>query len=495
MRDIKVLHSYPSYFFVSTEVDGIHRYALPTQKPVQNNFLGIPWSYTNTDELINKITAYFDHQYPLTGYVFHGEPEDVSSGTLTFHGFEQDSTDYYYSSHNGTDFALPFGQEVLAAASGWASYYYCDWCGHSIKISHSNGYQTVYMHLQGDGLISDNSSSSVWVEQGTVIGKVGMTGRTTGPHLHFGVLKDKNADGVFNDYPDGLVDPFSWLDPYINDPWPNYNWQDSLGNHQGTESVYLWNYTTDIQREYINSLNNTIVLGNKTISFNLDDLQNNLFTASAANYLKPRLLFSQLDLEYIEGTSLSITASDHFDEGLLVGDSSFTIDFDLSELNLNNVIEGTLKVYVWDKIKQRWEPLPTIYDYISKKISAQSNHMSHFAVFGQSIYPDAPYSSLLIEGDTGDNWYTEHPTITISAQDYSGLGINNIYFSKNDGLDWEVYSEPFILESEGVTNLLFRAEDLAGNLEPTNSHVIKIDTVGLWKDRTIIKNADFSIPD
>ena len=71
-----------------------------------------------------------------------------------------------------------------------------------------------------------------------------MTGNTNGPHLHFSVLQDKNADNVFNDFPDGIVDPYGWAGK-TPDPWENYTWQDTLGTHSGSKSSYLFTYDLD----------------------------------------------------------------------------------------------------------------------------------------------------------------------------------------------------------------------------------------------------------
>ncbi len=493
MKDIKLLYAEPAYFFISTEVDGIYRYSIPTNSPAQENFLQIPWHQNSPRELTDKITAYFDHQFPLTGYSFHQEPPEFQNDIISFFGFNESASDYFYSSHNGIDFALPYGTEVLAAAPGWAHYYYCQWCGHSIKIDHANGYQTVYMHLQQNGLISNSSSDKVWVESGTPVGMVGMTGKTTGPHLHFGVLKDSDFNSVFDDYPDGLVDPFAWLDSYRQDPWPNYSWQDILGGHVGTESSYLWSYVTPIIKRYIQETESTLTLGNKTISFNVNDLGDNLFTAMIINYLKPYIPFSQYYLDYVEGTSFSLTAENHYEEGITGTDTRVSISIDLTDLNLEHIIKDTLKVFVWDKIRQSWDPLPTIYDHLQNKLTAEATHMSHFAVMGEKKYPEPPLSSLLLDVEFDGKWYLQHPTVTISVQDNSNLGIKNTFYSLNDGLDWEIYNEPFLLNTEGVTTLLFRSEDMAGNLELTNSQIVRIDTQNRWKDNLRVSRNTFTV--
>lgn len=93
--------------------------------------------------------------------------------------------------HRGLDVAAPSGTPIKAAAAGtvttagWNNSY-----GYMLIVSHGNGVQTVYAHCSQ--LIAKNGQS---VAQGQVIGKVGSTGNSTGPHLHFeirvnGVLQD-----------------------------------------------------------------------------------------------------------------------------------------------------------------------------------------------------------------------------------------------------------------------------------------------------------------
>lgn len=91
-------------------------------------------------------------------------------------------------SHTGIDIASNMGTTVYAADGGTVSL--AAWnggYGNCVMIDHGNGYVTLYGHLS-----SYNVSSGQNVGQGDVIGAVGSTGNSTGPHLHFEVLKNGN---------------------------------------------------------------------------------------------------------------------------------------------------------------------------------------------------------------------------------------------------------------------------------------------------------------
>ncbi len=93
----------------------------------------------------------------------------------------------YSKMHTGVDFAAPTGTPIKAAGdgvvkkAGWFGSY-----GRYIRIRHSNGYDTAYGHLRR---IRKGLKPGTRVSQGQVIGYVGTSGRSTGPHLHFEILK------------------------------------------------------------------------------------------------------------------------------------------------------------------------------------------------------------------------------------------------------------------------------------------------------------------
>ena len=94
----------------------------------------------------------------------------------------------YTKMHLGTDFAAPTGTPIMASGDG--KVIKAGWCGgggNCVKIKHNSMYQTVYAHMSkfGRGI-----KKGVRVNQGQIIGYVGSTGLSTGPHLHYEVIKN-----------------------------------------------------------------------------------------------------------------------------------------------------------------------------------------------------------------------------------------------------------------------------------------------------------------
>jgi murein DD-endopeptidase MepM/ murein hydrolase activator NlpD len=88
--------------------------------------------------------------------------------------------------HLGTDFAAPSGTPVMASGTG--TIVKARWCGgggNCIKIKHNSTYSTIYAHLSK---FANGIKSKTKVKQGQIIGYVGSTGLSTGPHLHYEVI-------------------------------------------------------------------------------------------------------------------------------------------------------------------------------------------------------------------------------------------------------------------------------------------------------------------
>ncbi len=93
--------------------------------------------------------------------------------------------------HNGVDIASPLGTIVVSPSDGKVTDVWNDTVfggGFSIRIKHFNGYSTGYCHLSAQ-LVKIGQL----VKEGEPIAKVGSTGASTGPHLHFAV---RNVEGV-----------------------------------------------------------------------------------------------------------------------------------------------------------------------------------------------------------------------------------------------------------------------------------------------------------
>lgn len=94
----------------------------------------------------------------------------------------------YTKNHNGVDFAAPTGTPIPAGGSG--TIIYRGWKGPNgnlVKIRHNSTYTTAYAHLNS---FKKGLGVGSYVKQGQIIGYVGSTGRSTGPHLHYGIQKN-----------------------------------------------------------------------------------------------------------------------------------------------------------------------------------------------------------------------------------------------------------------------------------------------------------------
>jgi murein DD-endopeptidase MepM/ murein hydrolase activator NlpD len=90
--------------------------------------------------------------------------------------------------HKGTDFAAPKGTPIMASGDG--KIIRARWCGgggNCVKIRHNSSYTTIYAHMHK---FAAGIKEGVRVKQGRIIGYVGSTGMSTGPHLHYEVVQN-----------------------------------------------------------------------------------------------------------------------------------------------------------------------------------------------------------------------------------------------------------------------------------------------------------------
>lgn len=139
--------------------------------------------------------------YPVKKKVVRGSKQvpAMGSGEMAW-PVEGSITSYYGwrwgSMHQGVDIGAPSGTPVIAADSGMVSF--AGWnggYGNLVKIDHGNGKETWYAHLSKFAV-----SVGAKVEKGQVIGYVGSTGRSNGPHLHFEVRQGGSAKDPLSYY-------------------------------------------------------------------------------------------------------------------------------------------------------------------------------------------------------------------------------------------------------------------------------------------------------
>ncbi len=101
-------------------------------------------------------------------------------------GMRKHPIDGFNKMHRGTDFAAPMGTPIMASGSGKIKK--AGWCGgggNCVVIKHNSTYETVYAHMSK---FAKGVKKGLRVKQGQIIGYVGSTGKSTGPHLHYEVI-------------------------------------------------------------------------------------------------------------------------------------------------------------------------------------------------------------------------------------------------------------------------------------------------------------------
>jgi len=102
------------------------------------------------------------------------------------YGMRKHPIDGFNKMHRGTDFAAPSGTPIMASGSGVIIR--ARWCGgggNCVKIKHNSTYETIYAHMKS---FARGIKEGLRVKQGQIIGYVGSTGKSTGPHLHYEVV-------------------------------------------------------------------------------------------------------------------------------------------------------------------------------------------------------------------------------------------------------------------------------------------------------------------
>ena len=159
-----IFRAAPSASAVAADLQGITQDTASTRQDLE-------LLQQSMDAHFRAIEAIPDH-WPVSGPI-------TSPFGIRLNPFTGEGTEF----HTGIDIAAPYGTPVEAAGAGVVVFVgYKSGYGTVVTIDHGNGYQTSYCHLS-----SVLTAVGKRAHKGDVIGRVGANGRSTGPHLHFGV--------------------------------------------------------------------------------------------------------------------------------------------------------------------------------------------------------------------------------------------------------------------------------------------------------------------
>lgn len=134
----------------------------------------------------DSIKSFFDENGNSLRKAFLKAPLRYSYISSGFSGARMHPILGVYTTHYGVDYAAPYGTPVMALGDGRVIFMgYAGGAGNMVKIEHNSVYTTAYLHLSAYG----NIKTGDIVKQGDIIGYVGSTGLSTGPHLDFRVYR------------------------------------------------------------------------------------------------------------------------------------------------------------------------------------------------------------------------------------------------------------------------------------------------------------------
>ena len=148
----------------------------PSNRKIETQFDKINF-YENQSEIFYNTLRDLPLGYPYNGT----KSSDYGYRKNPFGGFSSEF-------HGGVDFKGPMGDPIYATGDGVVNR--CDWYngyGNAVVIDHESGYQSLFGHLSSVNVVQGQQ-----IKAGDVIGFLGSTGRSTGPHLHYEIRKDGN---------------------------------------------------------------------------------------------------------------------------------------------------------------------------------------------------------------------------------------------------------------------------------------------------------------
>jgi len=151
----------------------------------------------------DKVYGYFDANGKSVEKALMKTPINGARLSSSF-GMRKHPISGFNKMHQGTDFAAKEGTPIMASGTGTITR--AKWCGgggNCIKIKHNSTYQTIYAHMKN---FAKGMKVGKKVRQGQIIGYVGSTGMSTGPHLHYEVvINGKKVNSQKLNLPSGKV--------------------------------------------------------------------------------------------------------------------------------------------------------------------------------------------------------------------------------------------------------------------------------------------------
>ncbi len=365
-------------------------------------FLELPYDYQGSSfikevadyelkENFGKVNSYFDHHYPT----YDKQEDDV---VVTFHGYQSNKDspgfDLDYDGHDGVDFAFKKFYadyktdaemkaemekvDVLAAADGIVlSVKESDvGFGNHVIITHTNGLRTLYGHLSRI-LVNEGAE----VKQGSVIGKLGTTGRSTGHHIHFTVINAAGKD----------IDPFGWI-PFPGstyykkaDPWQEFN--SKLKPPKDSTSHYIWVHPLD--RRVLNNANSETKVTSQSGIFTATFAQGAYSEAYAIEVWDMLEQPDRVDTSMYPVVGVAVFAFDKNDNLIKVLNKPIDVRFGLAEvsgLQTSSIrssfadVAGSYQIYRFDEVSSRWVGLSTVFDETDSTVQTTSINTGRFTL-------------------------------------------------------------------------------------------------------------------
>jgi len=426
---------------------------------VSSRFLDLPFDYSgdHSNALLDagppggSIEAWFDHNFP-TPEVDHGNGElELFTGILNSENsvvvpkgdytcYKHSGIQYCYDDHNGYDFRLVENLDVRAADGGIVEFISCGDYGNQVIIDHGNGYLTLYGHLASfePGLANGDS-----VSRGEIIGTAGGTGFKCNysfpTHLHFGVYKDNNQNGLLDESVDTPTDPQGYLpiDPTGTTSYP-WLWvfdRKAQSNFQGIAGSSF--------NDPSGKINVVVPPGYFDGDVTLELFREPQIAGASASLSTVGYSFWLRLLQLVEGTqqqSQSLSS-----DSLAAPSDPIDITISYSDEAVLHQDENNLVLYRWDEVDEEWLPLPSIVDTLNNQVTAQTTELGHFDL-------QAP---LLCSGDafTSDDDYYGAVPLSVNSPPVNRL------FDVIEDEDW------FSFKGIASADYTFQTDNLADGVD------------------------------